>query len=293
MTGLTPPNAASPLATPTTSTTYVATVDYKGCVESIPITINVDTLFNPTLPPVVSLCQNYSVVLGPNLNNSSSTYLWSPTTGLSNSMVSNPVASPDVTTPYVLTTTSANGYCSATATVTVNVTAADVEILGDENYKICLGDTLNLAASLTPTNGTLTWEPAGIFTSTSVQTVLAHPSESVTVFARYQVNGCPVVDSVQIRVDSLPNLAVMKDEDKPVYCQGDTIYLTTPAFDTGEHPNPSYGWLPGPGQISQMPEKSFSLVIVASDSFTYRRYLKSAAAKTPPTCSFRVKNRQT
>ncbi|MCC7245168.1 MAG: choice-of-anchor L domain-containing protein, partial [Saprospiraceae bacterium] len=279
MTGLTPPNAASPLATPTTSTTYVATVDYKGCVESIPITINVDTLFNPTLPPVVSLCQNYSVVLGPNLNNSSSTYLWSPTTGLSNSMVSNPVASPDVTTPYVLTTTSANGYCSATATVTVNVTAADVEILGDENYKICLGDTLNLAASLTPTNGTLTWEPAGIFTSTSVQTVLAHPSESVTVFARYQVNGCPVVDSVQIRVDSLPNLAVMKDEDKPVYCQGDTIYLTTPAFDTGEHPNPSYGWLPGPGQISQMPEKSFSLVIVASDSFTYRRHIKVGGCK--------------
>ena len=49
-----------------------------------------------------------------------STYSWSPTTGLSDSTIFNPVASPEVTTTYFVTVISADG-CIATDSVTVTV----------------------------------------------------------------------------------------------------------------------------------------------------------------------------
>ncbi|WP_114782008.1 Ig-like domain-containing protein [Botryobacter ruber] len=51
------------------------------------------------------------------------TYQWAPATGLSNPNVANPVASPDVTTTYTVTVTTAEG-CEATDEVTVTVIPA-------------------------------------------------------------------------------------------------------------------------------------------------------------------------
>ncbi|MBL7766273.1 MAG: fibronectin type III domain-containing protein [Chitinophagaceae bacterium] len=48
------------------------------------------------------------------------TYSWSPAGSLNNASISNPIASPTATTTYTVTV--ANGACSATATVMVNVT---------------------------------------------------------------------------------------------------------------------------------------------------------------------------
>ena len=53
--------------------------------------------------------------------NSTFSYAWSPTTGLSNPNIANPVATPSSTTTYTVTATSADG-CTATNSVTVYVT---------------------------------------------------------------------------------------------------------------------------------------------------------------------------
>lgn len=47
-------------------------------------------------------------------------YAWAPTTGLSDSTIANPIASPTITTTYYVTVTSANG-CSAIDSVTITV----------------------------------------------------------------------------------------------------------------------------------------------------------------------------
>mgnify|MGYP000530714676 CR=1 FL=1 len=51
------------------------------------------------------------------------TYRWSPTTGLSDSTIFNPTASPDVTTTYYVTVTSPNG-CTGIDSVTITVLPA-------------------------------------------------------------------------------------------------------------------------------------------------------------------------
>lgn len=61
---------------------------------------------------------NWSIVVKTN-QNEIVTYSWSPTTGLSNSNISNPIASPSTTTTYTMTATR-NG-CSATDSVVVTV----------------------------------------------------------------------------------------------------------------------------------------------------------------------------
>lgn len=57
---------------------------------------------------------------------SNETYSWSPIAGLSNASIRNPLASPSVTTPYIVTYTDANG-CSATAEVEVKVSCGEDE----------------------------------------------------------------------------------------------------------------------------------------------------------------------
>jgi gliding motility-associated-like protein len=73
-----------------------------------------------------------SVQLDPISNSSVSGYSWSPSTGLNNPNIANPIASPSQTTTYQLTTSTAGG-CTAIASLTVNVvpkpTEPDVTII--------------------------------------------------------------------------------------------------------------------------------------------------------------------
>lgn len=69
------------------------------------------------------------------------TYTWTPTTGLSNPNISNPIASPTATTTYTLTATA--GGCSATDNVTVTVNQP--VITGPT--AICVGDTPDFGVS--------------------------------------------------------------------------------------------------------------------------------------------------
>jgi len=77
-------------------------------------------LAKPTITPIpdYSICPGNSVNLVSNATGAT-TFSWSPSTGLSNSNISNPVASPSVTTTYIVT--ASNGFCSVTDTITVNV----------------------------------------------------------------------------------------------------------------------------------------------------------------------------
>lgn len=74
--------------------------------------------------PVLSLNgETFTISKGQSVNLSATgadTYSWQPSTGLSNAMIANPVASPLTTTEYIVTGTDSVG-CKATAKATVNV----------------------------------------------------------------------------------------------------------------------------------------------------------------------------
>ncbi|MGE0561785.1 MAG: PKD domain-containing protein, partial [Flavobacteriales bacterium] len=87
-------------------------------------------------------------------------YSWTPTTGLSNPNIYNPVATPTSTTTYTVTVqqSGAPAACNATSNVTVNVVAPTVSI-----SNVCSGGVATLTANGT-TNGTV---PSGTITNSN------------------------------------------------------------------------------------------------------------------------------
>src|SRR5262249_9672294 len=105
-TGLSNPNVSNPLINPTTTTTYsVIVTDVNGCVSGGSATVTV----NP-LPVVNTIPASICIGLSGQISASGGTsYTWSPSASLSNPNISNPTASPTVTTTYSVTVADANG----------------------------------------------------------------------------------------------------------------------------------------------------------------------------------------
>lgn len=87
-------------------------------------------------------------------------YSWTPTTGLSNSNIYNPVATPSTTTTYTVSVQQSGApvACAATSNITVNVVAPSVSISSS-----CAAGTATLTANGT-TNGTV---PSGTITNSN------------------------------------------------------------------------------------------------------------------------------
>gem|GEM_PF-1469843 len=123
-TGLSNPAILNPVATPLNTTFYTLVVtDINGCVDAD----NALIVVNPT--PNVNAGLDKTILLGTSTPMTASvigglppyTYLWTPATGLSNPNVLNPVASPLLTTTYMLQVTDSRG-CTGVDYVTITVT---------------------------------------------------------------------------------------------------------------------------------------------------------------------------
>ena len=266
----------SPTATPSATTTYVASVSIAGCLVQDSVTVSVDTMFFPVLANDTTVCQNYPVQLA-SLVSQSTSYQWAPVAGLNTITASNALAVPDQTTTYTLTATSANGYCTQSEAVTITVISADVDITGSTYKEICLGSTVPLQATITPASGSeVTWAPAFYLTNSTGLSNSTTPDESVTITASYSVNGCFVTDSVRIRVDSLPDVSMSLRPAKPVYCPGDTVTIISPTYEPASFPDIQINWLPdGLGQIT--PDSFWNLVIRAQETDTFTRQITNRA----------------
>ncbi len=101
--------------------------DGYGCFDTLTVQL-MDTLnvFANAGPDTLS-CQNAPVPLGIN-STPGFVYSWSPVAGLSNPNISNPVASPSVTTTYILTVRNFGGGCLTTDTVIVNAAVLDTAL---------------------------------------------------------------------------------------------------------------------------------------------------------------------
>ena len=268
----------NPIASPTVTTTYQVQVTIAGCTVTDEVTVTVDTLFFPKLAADTTVCQNYPVQLAEVLNTTTQ-YAWTPTDGLSDPGSSGPIALPAQTTTYTLIATSSNGACTQTGSVTVTVTPANVEITGDDYREICLGDTVTLNAQIQPAGtGTITWSPTFYVSSPTGTSVTSSPDESVTIIARATLNGCAVVDSVRIRVDSLPESSIFLDPEKPIYCPGDTIYLLSKTYEPADFPDIMPEWISGGGDIT--PLDLWNLVIYATETKQFKRKIENRGCST-------------
>lgn len=125
--------------------TYNATLtvgDGKGNFSSITHTVTIVSNEFMTISENVSICVGSSVQL--TASGACCGTLWSPGTFLNDSTLSDPVATPTITTQYIAT--SNNSYCYDFDTLTISVLSLNPTISSD--ISICEGTSTSLSASL-------------------------------------------------------------------------------------------------------------------------------------------------
>jgi gliding motility-associated-like protein len=122
-----------------------------GCIDTLYAKL-VDTL---TITAKAGLdtvsCNHNSVVIGSNAV-PGYVYSWSPSTGLNNAAIANPLATPDVTTSYVVSTRHDGGGCLSTDTVLVKASLIDnsMQLIGKAMY--CLDNEDSAVLVVQPTD---------------------------------------------------------------------------------------------------------------------------------------------
>lgn len=116
-TGVSDPTSPAPIVRPDTTTTYVITATLGSCLSTDTITVAVSSVEVDVDGPE-SICRGESVDLL--VRGGGVRHRWSPADGLSDPNIANPVASPERTTTYSVTSWDRFG-CEAQSTYTLNV----------------------------------------------------------------------------------------------------------------------------------------------------------------------------
>jgi gliding motility-associated-like protein len=203
-------NTDTPTVFPKDTTLYTVTAYQNGCVGTGTITVNVLDYITVALTPDTTICKTDSIRLSP--VSYALRYVWTPGTGLSDSTVKYPEASPSVNSNYLVT---ANlGKCQAKASIEVKVVPYPQVDAGDDTT-ICYGSSAMLDGKITAAY--YTWAPD----STLSRSQTLEPSASPTTSTWYTLTvtdtlGCPkaVTDSVLVTV--IPEVIVNPGNDTAV-----------------------------------------------------------------------------
>jgi hypothetical protein len=201
-TGLSSITISNPVATPTSTTTYtVVTTDGNGCTSSSDVVITVKPGVTANAGTDTSICLGASANL---FASGGIIYSWSPANGLNSVSISNPIATPQYTTTYVVTVSNSSG-CSATDAVTVNIVAAPTTTVSP-NTTICSGANVTLNA----TGGTTySWSPAASLNATNIPDPIAYPASTTTYTVTVTGSaGCFATNNVTITVNQSPNVNI-------------------------------------------------------------------------------------
>jgi gliding motility-associated-like protein len=230
-TGLSCTACGSPIANPTTTTTYVVSgTDSNGCTNTDTVVVNVNPLPTVNAGADRTICNRSSVTLSAS---GATSYTWSPSTGLSCTSCASPTASPSTTTTYLVTGTDAHG-CSNTDTVVVKVNPLPTVSAGPDRA-VCSGTPASLSATGA---SSYTWSPSTGLSCTSCASPTATPTSTTTyVVTGTDSNGCSNTDTVVVNIGSLPSVSAGPDKS---VCKGSTTTLTGSGATT-------YTWSPSTG----------------------------------------------
>lgn len=162
-------------------------------------------------------------------------YSWTPASTLSGGANPTPVATPDLTTEYVVTGMSSQG-CTATDTVDVEIWYPPYMRLSADTA-ICSGDNIRLHIN---GGASYVWSPAALLDNPASPTPLATLSSDTTFHvAITDSHGCPETDSVRIYIRNPPTFVQPFGQN---LCEGDSGIL-----GRNDYPYYVYSWQPAIG----------------------------------------------
>jgi PKD repeat protein len=224
--GLSATNVSSPVANPTATTTYsVLVTDVNGCQASDAVVVTVTSTLVANAGSDVAICDGSSTALS---GNGGSTYSWSPAAGLNSTTVSNPVATPTVTTTYTLTISS--GGCNASDNVVVTVNPLPtVTVTAGGPTTFCQGDSVTLTSSV---ENAYLWS-----NSATTQSIKIFTSGNYNVTVTNTFSCSATSSNVNVVVHPL-GTASISASGATTFCAGDSISLSA-------NSGASYSWSTG------------------------------------------------
>ncbi|HAP69294.1 MAG TPA: hypothetical protein DCR04_06135 [Flavobacteriales bacterium] len=196
------------------------TISSEGCTESSTTQVTINPLPSVSLGIDQAVCDGESYQITPTGLVSGETFQWNPTTGLDNPSISNPIATPTITTTYTLGVLDVNG-CPNTDDIEITVNPLPVADAG-ANQTICNQDVTTMAAS----GGVqYSWNPATDLADGTSATTQASPTTTtdytVTVT---DANGCVDTDDMTITVNPFALVSAGADDSM---CNGQqTVQLS-------------------------------------------------------------------
>ena len=247
--------------------------DANGCTNAR--NAIVDLTNNLYVVPVndTVVCEGVSVQLQPNTN--ATQFIWTPAQGLNNTNIREPIASPSITTDYIVQ--NILGVCTANDTIRVNIMPAPIPNAGPDG-NICYGQNFQLQGS-----GGIeySWSPATYMNTSLTPEPLVTPEQTIQYsLSVVDANGCRSLQPDIVTVNVTPPI-VVKISNDTVVAMGDTLqifassvatdYLWSPAFGLDD-PNKSAPRVTVTGDITYTVLASTSAGCKGSASVTLKVY---------------------
>ncbi|MEJ8843377.1 LamG-like jellyroll fold domain-containing protein [Lacibacter sp. H375] len=198
-----------------------------------PVIISRDSVKITVDTPLINTSSDSAICIGSTIQINTSgalNYQWSPATGLSNTVISNPVASPSATTEYIVTGTNSFG-CTAKDSITVTVKPKPTITIPNDTL-ICSGSSIQLTAG---GGSSYVWLPGNTLNNPAIANPVATPSVGTTYNVTVMnADNCSNTDSVHVDVRQ-PNTFSISPTTS--VCIGDSVQLIATGGDI-------YSWSP-------------------------------------------------
>ena len=233
---------------PSGTTLEVEVIPYSGygCSDTLSaILYDTLTVLSNAGPDQLS-CNNAPVQIGGN-SRPGYVYSWSPVTGLSDPDISNPIATPAVTTQYIVSTTNAGGGCLSTDTVLVTVAVLDntIQLIGPSSF--CPDGTQAAILRVLPADS-IQWYRNAVAIQGANQTqynVLQSGTYNATVFS---FSGCSMsTAAIDITVYDMPVAGFNTNAGDQCFKNNQFVFTNTTSVSSGSL---LYDWDLGDGTIA-------------------------------------------
>ena len=252
----------------------IGQVTFAQCAVADTLEIDVIDFGVPTIVTTDTLvCQGQVIRLASDPGPSTTVYKWSPEEFLNDASIANPrftAGNQDVS--YILRVESENGTCKDSFEIDIRVTPISLTLNVEDTTLMCLGDTLNIIATINGDPAGFSWSPDDeALSSLTELRIQAYPEFSNFYFARYELNGCVVIDTFFLKVDSLPvNTSINVVPLEEDYCPGEELSLFSGMYNGLLFPDIQFGWTPRDNSLRSQPD-GYNLFISTTVTNTYIR----------------------